>query len=29
LVCAIAGMAEATNKTAIIDRLIGFSFLDW
>ena len=26
LVCAIAGMAEATNKTAIIDRLMGFPF---
>jgi hypothetical protein len=26
LVCAIAGMAEAINKTAIIDLLIGFSF---
>jgi hypothetical protein len=29
LVCAIAGMAEAINKTAIIDLLIGFPFLDW
>ena len=29
LVCAIAGMAEATNKTAIIDLLIEFSFFDW
>ena len=29
LVCAIAGMAEAINKTAIIDFLIGFSFFDW
>ena len=29
LVCAIAGMAEATNKTAISDVLIGFPFLDW
>jgi len=28
LVCAIAGMAEAANKTAIIDLLIGFPFLD-
>src|SRR3984957_6684776 len=26
LVCAIAGMVVATNKTAIIDLLIGFSF---
>jgi hypothetical protein len=26
LVSAIAGMAEATNKTAIIDLLIGFPF---
>ena len=26
LVCAITGMAEATNKTAIIDLRIGFPF---